>query len=98
MIGMLYCKDLGEIVGDIEVGVDNRTYTVNYPHRIQMTERGPVIMNLLSMTTETSIELDSSALIFNKVYKLDPKLEEEVKSTIMPKSGLVLPENKLHLD
>lgn len=97
MIGMLYCKDLGEIVGDIEVGVDNRTYTVNHPHRIQMTERGPVIMNLLSMTTETSIELDQSALIFNKVYKLDPKLEEEVKSTIMPKSGLVLPETKLHL-
>jgi len=97
MIGMLYCKDLGEIVGDIEKNIDNRTYTIKHPHRIQMTERGPVIIGLLSMTTADTIELGADALIFNKIFELDPQLEKEVKSTITPESGLVLPETKLHL-
>lgn len=97
MIGLLYCKDLGEIVGDIEVGVDNRTYTIKYPHRIQMSENGPVIMNLLSLTTDDTIELEASDLIVKKICKLDSGLESEIKSRIIPSSGLVLPETKLHL-
>lgn len=95
---MLYCKDLGEIVGDVEVGVDNRTYTIKHPHRIQMTANGqPAVMSLLSMTTEDTIELDASDLVFKKVYKLEPQLEKEIKNAITPDTGLLLPENKLHL-
>lgn len=98
MIGLLYSKDLGEVVGDIEPDVNSRKYIVKFPHRIHMTENGPVIMNILGLVQENEIELEASSLVTTKIYKLDPTLEKEVSNIINPnKKELLLPDNKLKL-
>lgn len=99
MIGLLLCKTLGEIIGEIDEHVFDdyenlETISIVNAERVQLTAQGGMVLPVLAMSDDNVLVINKDELISPKVYKLQGEIEKQYRERY---NKVILPNTTLKL-
>lgn len=95
MIGILFCKYFGEVIGEITETLSGN-YSVKNPERIHHAQDGSFSVKILLMAKEDTITVNQEDLALKGIFQPLPEAVADYK-TRYKKAGVHIPEKKLIL-
>ena len=96
MIGILFCKHFGEVIGEITENLSGG-YIVKNPERFHHTQDGSFSVKITLLCVDDTITIDKDELALKGVFTPIKEVADEYESRNGKTNGFVVPEKKLIL-
>lgn len=96
MIGILFCKYFGEVIGEVTESLSGG-YTVKNPERIHHAQEGSFSVKILLMAKEDTINIKKEDLALDGVFNPLPEAVADYENRYKKEKSIHIPEKKLIL-